>query len=693
VKTIHVHAGSHTSDLRQLVQFWSEVPSSATVHSPVRSGQPVQSDLAILIPRPEVSPITLALYLLSNIPFGILVPVDLLDQTYSPNLYPDAPSSLILEKFKVTGKLTILSTQMTWIIGNIPTCTPVETFSTILSTSDQQSSSHTFEDPIPQSIEDWIDIQKNDTSFQHFFDKTEHAAIRNGLSILACPNKPPLILVPRDVREHLVRFTHKKMFHLGAEKVSSYLKKQYFWPTLVSDTRKFLTNCPDCELEKARQASAHGLFSARPFDAPRSRWAMDFQGQGKAISGETEALALIDTTARYVIVLPLVNREAKTFIRPFLDNLVFIHGPPAILHSDAAPEFLSDALRLLVESTGISTTTTLGHAANANGTIEVFWRFWNRCMRILPDDHYLQWPAFSSRICYAYNSAAHSSLGGISPFEMYYGVPARDSISSGLYERALDDELMNVDLEDPAAFAIAVKTSTTAFSRLAKSHTDYIRQCTADHLNLHGSPRSYSIGDKVKVRVPPTHEQMIQSGRRSSHISSWRGPCTISERMSSTSYKMIEDSTDREFERVVSNILPYRATSARSAVVHEPVYSDPFVISEIIAIRDEPGSQFFLAKVVNVTEAGISVHYFGCTSHDISKAVFRPAWHRSGSDEMKLSITQPNGTIPYIGTILNDSLSSLLIARNLEFTSANRLRRKSQHVIAPVHDELFVYNR
>ena len=95
----------------------------------------------------------------------------------------------------------------------------------------------------------------------------------------------------------------------------------------------------------------------------------------RAKEKQLQALALIDTTARYVIVLPLRDREASTFIRPFLDNLVFIHGPPETLHSDAAQEFLSEALRLLTESTGISTTTTLGHAANANGTIEVFWRF------------------------------------------------------------------------------------------------------------------------------------------------------------------------------------------------------------------------------------------------------------------------------------------------------------------------------
>jgi transposase InsO family protein len=482
------------------------------------------------------------------------------------------------------------------------------------------------------------------------------------------------------------------MFHLGSDKVSAALKKQYFWPSLASDTRKFLKDCPDCELEKARQITAHGLFSARPFDAPRARWAMDFQGQGVATSGETEALAIIDTTARYVIILPLHDREASTFIQPVLDRVIFVHGSPDILHSDAAPEFTGEALRLLTEAVGISTTTTLGHAANANGTVEVFWRYWNRCMRLLPDDLYLQWPVFASRICYAYNTASHTSLGGISPFEIYHGVPARDAFTGALHQRALDDELASADLNDPVALAEAVRISTTAFTLLARNHTDYVRTTTANRMNLHGHPRTYVVGDRVKIRVPPSHEQMLASGRKSSHITSWRGPCIIFERLSTTAYKMIEESTSRTFERVVSNILPYRATSVPIVTTFEPLYSDPFVVSEIIALRDEPNSLFYLANVVNVTDFEISVHYFDCTNRNISKAIFRPVWHLPDSEIMILSTSQPNGTIPYTGIIQLDSLRNLIVARDLEFTKKRQLRRKSQQVLFPVHDELFIFD-
>jgi hypothetical protein len=62
-------------------------------------------------------------------------------------------------------------------------------------------------------------------------------------------------------------------------------------------------------------------------------------------------------------------------LQPFLDNIVFKFGEPEILHSDAAPEFLSEAMELLAKAADIQITTTMGHNARGNGTIEVFWRF------------------------------------------------------------------------------------------------------------------------------------------------------------------------------------------------------------------------------------------------------------------------------------------------------------------------------
>ncbi len=281
----------------------------------------------------------------------------------------------------------------------------------------------------------------------------EHKAMKNDLWIIAPPDTTPSIIVPLSCQELLVRDSHERMFHLAHTKVYALLKRSYFWPTQKRDVRKWLENCPACEVNKARQNTAHGLFSALPVHAPRARWCMDFQGQGKALTGETEALALIDPTSRYVVVIPLKDREATTWLQPFLDRIVFTFGAPDVLHSDAAPEFLSEALDLLVQAAEIRTTTTL----------------WNRCMRMLPDDHYCRWPAFAQRIAFAYNTAGHDSIASVTPFEVQHGTPARNGLLTPLLNAPEIDEERQLSL--PGEFAAAVAVCPLVLSANWQRHT------------------------------------------------------------------------------------------------------------------------------------------------------------------------------------------------------------------------------
>jgi hypothetical protein len=414
---IQVHAGTYTADLKVIVQGWITTnKGSVQTVAPTHKAQPVPTDLAILIPRPEDSPVTLALYLVSSIPFAILVPNDLLAESFAVRIFPDADTTRLKAAFDAAGKIQILSTQMTWIIGNIPEYNRLKMFAQSLRTpapitgskSTPTNNSDNFDSPVPTTLEEWIREQKRDPLYENAVAALPGTAFRHGLYLYAPDNAPPRILVPPQTREGLIRFTHEQMYHLGEAKVVERLSRSYWWPTIRKDTRRILQDCPDCEIEKARRNEAHGLFRARPHDAPRSRFAMDFQGQGLALTGENEALGIIDTTTRYVTVIPMKGREASTFMPLFLDQIVFRHGPPATLHCDEAPEFMSNLVKELLQVTETILTTTLAHNARSNGCIEVFWRFWNRCMRLLTDEQYAVWPTFVARIEFAYNTVIGS---------------------------------------------------------------------------------------------------------------------------------------------------------------------------------------------------------------------------------------------------------------------------------------------
>jgi hypothetical protein len=304
--TVHFHGSKQGTEIRAALKLWFDNVSALTPLNPPRDGKPPPSDVAILTPRCEIAPVVLAVYLLSEVPFALLLPVDLLDVVRRPNIFPNSPQEELARALERAGKLLILQSQMTWVLGNLPGCHPTEIFAARLKTraptvgplppgsvvTDQPEDpgSRTVAGQLPQTLEEWASAQQEDSEFAEMLDAVEEKkSLKQDLWICAPASSNPTIIVPPSCQELLVRDTHQRMFHLSSPKVFALLGRSYFWVTIKRDVRKWLADCPQCELNNARQNTAHGLFSVLPVHAPRARWCMDFQGQGTALTGETKA--------------------------------------------------------------------------------------------------------------------------------------------------------------------------------------------------------------------------------------------------------------------------------------------------------------------------------------------------------------------------------------------------------------------
>jgi hypothetical protein len=114
-------------------------------------------------------------------------------------------------------------------------------------------------------------------------------------------------------------------------------------------------------------------------------------------------------------------------------------------------------------------------------------------------------------------------------------------------------------------------------------------------------------------------------------------------------------------------------------------------VGEFIALRDEPKSWFFVARVTVVQFKTITVHYYGSKSADLRKAKFLPSWHLEHDDSIRLSPTQPKDHIRYSGIVTLDSLRFLLVARKLNLTASATLTAQARRLLMPLRDELFTY--
>jgi hypothetical protein len=167
------------------------------------------------------------------------------------------------------------------------------------------------------------------------------------------------------------------------------------------------------------------------------------------------------------------------------------------------------------------------------------------------------------------------------------------------------------------------------------------------------------------------------------------------DRLSSTTYRIKQLDNLRLYERSISNLLPWRATTARTAR-HARFdaaisTSTPLLIDEFLAVRDEPNSWFYIAKITYVGIASIIVHYYGTKSNNLQRAKFHPCWHREVSEFIQLSPTKPHGVMKYSGVLDFNSLPALLVACDIKLTALSTLTSKSRRLLMPIRDELFIY--
>jgi hypothetical protein len=127
------------------------------------------------------------------------------------------------------------------------------------------------EGAVPRTLEAWVRAQRLDEGFPDLLQKVEDKACQNELWIQALPGRTPTIVVPRSCQELLIRDTHACMHHLNHAKVYAALKRSYSFPNMKTWIRKLLEDCPECELNKARQQTAHALFHSAPIRPRTSR--------------------------------------------------------------------------------------------------------------------------------------------------------------------------------------------------------------------------------------------------------------------------------------------------------------------------------------------------------------------------------------------------------------------------------------
>lgn len=117
------------------------------------------------------------------------------------------------------------------------------------------------------------------------------------------------IYVPRDstLREDIIRLHYDKNLasHPGCYKTQELITRNYWWPGIQRDIRKYITGCDMCQRTKTHCEKPHAPL--QPNEIPKEPWeivSVDLIGELPESSGDNAICVIVDRFTKQIHVLP-----------------------------------------------------------------------------------------------------------------------------------------------------------------------------------------------------------------------------------------------------------------------------------------------------------------------------------------------------------------------------------------------------
>ena len=164
------------------------------------------------------------------------------------------------------------------------------------------------------------------------------------------------LYVPERLRKRIMDSEHdsKVAGHFGRERTMELLTRNFYWPNMEVDVRKYCNECDICQRTKAPRHAKHGLL--HPLDMACKPWthiSTDFKTHLLESEGATMILVVVDRFTKMAHFIPIGKKDSPTVARAYLENVWKYHGFPEDVVSDRDGTFTGQFSMDLYDYLGI----------------------------------------------------------------------------------------------------------------------------------------------------------------------------------------------------------------------------------------------------------------------------------------------------------------------------------------------------
>lgn len=209
--------------------------------------------------------------------------------------------------------------------------------------------------------------------------------------------------------------------HFGATKILNKLRFHYTWKSMNAQVQDFVKLCSQCQLNRPKARTIEPFVVTDTPQQPFDNVSIDTIGPMRKSKNDNKyALTMMCDLTKYVIIAPIVNKEANTVARAVFENLVLTHGPINRLLTDQGTEYCNAIMQELCKSLNIKHNKSTAYHHETLGAVERSHRTFNEYLRsYLSDD--TDWEECLRYFAYCYNTSHHSAFNfKFTPFELVY---------------------------------------------------------------------------------------------------------------------------------------------------------------------------------------------------------------------------------------------------------------------------------
>lgn len=325
------------------------------------------------------------------------------------------------------------------------------------------------------------------------------------------------------LRTKVIQETHDSPLagHPGRDMTKALISRQFTWPGLSQDVRRFLRNCDTCGRTAVWREKRRGLL--KPLPIPERIWAeisIDFI-TGLPPSGPEQAtniMVITDRLSKNVIFEPMTLITSEAVAEKLLLCLIRHHGLPRAIVSDRGPQFVGHMWARICQLLNITRRLSTANHPETDGATERMNQVVEEYLRSYTTYWQDNWAPLLSIAMLAINNRDATSTN-TSPFFMTHGY------SVNILDLIEPAELLRARGRSPIAAGEAFVAKLREATEVAQAMMASAQERQEKYANnARQVAEQFRIGDKVWLRL-----KHIKTNRPSKKLDWLNAKYTVTE--------------------------------------------------------------------------------------------------------------------------------------------------------------------